>query len=338
MSECVEQSFYGANAVNQRGLEALQQGDVIGAISLLERAVSIEPTNPIFLNNLSVALQQSGNTEEACKVAFQALKLAPSERVIVTNALKLSAQAGHTEVVERLVELARTLFPNDPEFEQFGLSSFSSHEAGCNQGSLIPPSWHRFSSHLRVGENVIFGSGAQLDIQSDYLDRGIRIQIGNDSQIFGALSILRSSATIALGARSQLGSSRLSAAGSIEIGDDVLMAWGISVVDHDGGSFDWRERRNMIQREAEVLRKGYNRAIHSREWHPDGIRPVKIGRRAWVGFNVIVMKGVSIGEGAVIGAGAVVSEDVPAYCVAAGNYARVIKQLPVPLDAIERPY
>lgn len=46
----------------------------------------------------------------------------------------------------------------------------------------------------------------------------------------------------------------------------------------------------------------------------------------WLGYGVIVLSGVHIGEGAVIGAGSVVTEDVPANAVAVGSPARVIQK------------
>lgn len=60
-----------------------------------------------------------------------------------------------------------------------------------------------------------------------------------------------------------------------------------------------------------------------------GVRfdPVRIERGAYIGVGAIVLPGVTVGEGAVVGAGAVVTKDVPPYCVAAGNPARVIKRL-----------
>lgn len=45
----------------------------------------------------------------------------------------------------------------------------------------------------------------------------------------------------------------------------------------------------------------------------------------WIGENVTLLPGVSIGEGAVVGACSVVAKDIPAYSVAVGNPARVIK-------------
>ncbi len=55
---------------------------------------------------------------------------------------------------------------------------------------------------------------------------------------------------------------------------------------------------------------------------------VVIGDRAWIGYRVIVLPGVSIGEGAVVGAGSVVTKNVPPYTIVAGNPARKIGERP----------
>jgi len=56
-------------------------------------------------------------------------------------------------------------------------------------------------------------------------------------------------------------------------------------------------------------------------------RPISIGADVWIGAGAIVGPGVTIGEGSTIGAGSVVLQDVPAYVVAAGNPARVIRSI-----------
>jgi phosphonate metabolism protein (transferase hexapeptide repeat family) len=53
--------------------------------------------------------------------------------------------------------------------------------------------------------------------------------------------------------------------------------------------------------------------------------PVRLGHDVWIGHGVTVLPGVSIGNGAAIGAGAVVTKDVPAYMVAVGVPARVLR-------------
>ncbi|GAA3828087.1 CatB-related O-acetyltransferase [Nocardioides panacisoli] len=54
-------------------------------------------------------------------------------------------------------------------------------------------------------------------------------------------------------------------------------------------------------------------------------RPIRIGAGCWVGDNVTILEGVEIGDGAIVGAGSVVTKSVPAYAVAVGNPARVIR-------------
>ena len=54
-------------------------------------------------------------------------------------------------------------------------------------------------------------------------------------------------------------------------------------------------------------------------------KKINIGNDVWIGKRVMVMGGVSIGDGAVIAAGAVVTKDVPPYAVVGGVPARIIK-------------
>lgn len=54
--------------------------------------------------------------------------------------------------------------------------------------------------------------------------------------------------------------------------------------------------------------------------------PISIGNHVWIGTNVIILKGVTIGDNCVIGAGSVVTRNIPKNSVAAGNPAKVIKE------------
>lgn len=60
--------------------------------------------------------------------------------------------------------------------------------------------------------------------------------------------------------------------------------------------------------------------------HQD-IRPVIIGKGAWIGANAIILPGVSIGENSVVGAGSVVTRSIPQHVVACGNPAKIVKRL-----------
>ena len=71
------------------------------------------------------------------------------------------------------------------------------------------------------------------------------------------------------------------------------------------------------------------------EYHPEDpatrhtllTKPIAIGRNAWLGANVTVLAGVTIGENAIVAAGSVVTKDVPANTVVAGTPAKTIRMI-----------
>ena len=82
------------------------------------------------------------------------------------------------------------------------------------------------------------------------------------------------------------------------------------------------------------VRCGANTVITDSDWHLDDPRvgpprPIVIKDNVWLGYNVVVLKGVTIGENSIIGAGSVVVSDIPANVVAAGNPCVVVKHLEI---------
>jgi len=61
--------------------------------------------------------------------------------------------------------------------------------------------------------------------------------------------------------------------------------------------------------------------------YPRTIKPVLIKKGAVISVGCIIIAGVTIGENSIVGAGSVVTQDIPDYCVAVGNPARVIKKI-----------
>ena len=56
-------------------------------------------------------------------------------------------------------------------------------------------------------------------------------------------------------------------------------------------------------------------------------QPILLKKGSWVASGAIILPGVTVGEGSIIAAGAVVSKNIPDFCVAAGNPARIISKL-----------
>lgn len=143
------------------------------------------------------------------------------------------------------------------------------------------------------------------------------ISIDEQSQIEGAICFDKDHALISIGKRSFINGS-LIAAQKIEIGDDVLISWGVTVVDHNSHAISFSERSQDV----------VNWRLGKKDWTNVKIAPIKISNKVWIGFNSIILKGVTIGEGAIVGAGSVVTKDLPAWTIVAGNPARVIREIP----------
>lgn len=76
-----------------------------------------------------------------------------------------------------------------------------------------------------------------------------------------------------------------------------------------------------------------------RMWKHSSNAPVVIGENCWIGTNVRICKGVTIGDNSIVAACSVVTKDVPANCIVAGNPAKIVKtdidKIPAPTTCLE---
>ena len=152
------------------------------------------------------------------------------------------------------------------------------------------------------GSFISLGSGVTLDsaIRSN--------RLGGFSPC--VVRTVTPTARIRLGERVGLSNSVIVAGNSIEIGEDTIIGSGVMILDNDfhvmGTGFSWVSECSTNS------------------------KPIKIGRGCFIGSRSMILKGVTLGDRAVIGAGAVVTKDVPAYSMAAGNPARIVRTIPKP--------
>lgn len=116
------------------------------------------------------------------------------------------------------------------------------------------------------------------------------------------LTTTHKGAIISIGDNCGFSGTRIRAAQSVTIRDNVRCGANVLITDTDAHTDDPRAGRDA---------------------------PVVIDENVWIGMNVIVLKGVHIGQNSVIGAGSIVTNDIPANVVAAGNPCKVIKNLKV---------
>ena len=185
-------------------------------------------------------------------------------------------------------------------------------------------------TRLLKGKVDIHPSAILLDsAYFDYIteEESKRIFIDEESMIGCNFIFESDSGVIKIGKRTFINAgTNIISINEIEIGDDVTIGWNIYIYDHDSHSLDYRFRKDDIERQREDFYANRN-FIFSNDWSTVKSAPVKICNKVWIGFNAIILKGVTIGEGAIVAAGAVVTKDVPAWTVVAGNPATIVKKI-----------
>lgn len=173
--------------------------------------------------------------------------------------------------------------------------------------------------HIKKGQNSII-TNMQFNLRSR--EEKIYLTIGDDSVVDCTINLENSEMTIGDRVLINEGTTIYCTMG-ITIGNDVMISWGTTIVDsnmHSIISADRLKETQNARKEIENHTMGQNVDRSTIE-----SAPVIIKDKAWIGFNCIILKGVTIGEGAIVGAGSVVTKDVPDYAVVGGNPAVILK-------------
>ena len=175
----------------------------------------------------------------------------------------------------------------------------------------------------KIGEGSIFNAHDQLELRRPAKNK-IFLTIGRDCMIEGRFIFEKETGSISIGDRVFIGGgTTFMCIEQIKIYDDVMFSWGCTIIDNNAHSIISDERKNDVV----DWKKGIadNNIGAYKNWAVVKSAPITVKSKAWIGFNTILLKGVTIGEGAVIGAGSVVTKDVPDYAVVAGNPAKIVK-------------
>jgi acetyltransferase-like isoleucine patch superfamily enzyme len=170
----------------------------------------------------------------------------------------------------------------------------------------------------KVGKGALIRKGCQLE--GDCLEN---IEIGSECSIdyncvLGCRTRLikdgkKKKPMIKIGNRCYLGQyNHITAVDKIIIGDNLLTGRFVLITDNSHGGMNYDELQ-IHPSQRNVISKG----------------EVIIGNNVWIGDKSSIMPGVHIGDGCIIGANSVVTHDIPAYSLAAGIPARVIKTVHV---------
>jgi acetyltransferase-like isoleucine patch superfamily enzyme len=158
------------------------------------------------------------------------------------------------------------------------------------------------------------------------LEDKIYIEIGENCLINGDFVFEIKKGIISIGDRTFIGGSTFICIDEIAIGSDVMFSWGCTIADNNSHSHIWSERENDVMSWKQGVDE--NKIGAYKDWTNVKKSKITIKNKAWIGFNSIILKGVTIGEGAIVGAGSVVTKDVPDWTIVAGNPAKIIREIP----------
>jgi maltose O-acetyltransferase len=112
--------------------------------------------------------------------------------------------------------------------------------------------------------------------------------------------------------------------GTLEIGERTLVNYGGSIA---AAELVRIGARCLIGTHAIIMDNDFHRIEPERRLEQPESRPIVLEDNVWLGARVIVLGGVTIGEGSCIGAGSVVNADIPPRSLAVGVPARVVRKL-----------
>ncbi len=164
-----------------------------------------------------------------------------------------------------------------------------------------PRWWVRVASRLfsKRQRGSIIRTKARLDVIPYNL-----FYLGKAAIIEDAALINNILGEVIIGDRSLVGI-RSTIIGPVAIGNDVMLA------------------QNIV---LSGLNHGYEDINLSIREHKTVTKPITIKDEVWLGANVVVVSGVTIGKHSIVAAGSIVTKDVPPYTIVAGNPARIVKQ------------
>ncbi|KKN56572.1 hypothetical protein LCGC14_0570840 [marine sediment metagenome] len=166
----------------------------------------------------------------------------------------------------------------------------------------------RYSNHLLAGKDLIIEEYAEVNcLSTRNVTLGDRVTIGRNA-------IIRPSNSyggpigegMKIGNNSNIGAyNYVGCSGFIDIGNDVMIGPRVGL---------YAENHNFSDTNIPIKDQGVTKKF------------IKIEDDCWIGANVIIVAGVTIGRGSVVAAGSVVTKDVPPYSVAAGSPSSILKK------------
>jgi acetyltransferase-like isoleucine patch superfamily enzyme len=184
----------------------------------------------------------------------------------------------------------------------------------------IPGDWHPGS----IPDNAAIHEGALVEtalcFESFRSEREVGLEVGEGSSLYtGTMLDVGPRGVVRIGSYAMLNNMLIVSDDSVEIGDYALISWNVIIMDSYRTAFDVESRRAALRSAAARPDR--------RLGEPAPARPVRLEKNVWIGFESVILPGVTIGEGSIVGARSVVASDVAPMSIVAGNPARLVRRI-----------
>ena len=169
----------------------------------------------------------------------------------------------------------------------------------------------KFNKSGNIGENCFFSCESNVLNTTGNKDS---LQIGKKSNISARIHV-HGNGMITIGEFAFIGgNSLIMGIDSITIGSHVIISNNVHIYDNNSHPISPSYRMAMSERGGV-----------DDEWQFTAHKAVVIEDNVWIGERSTILKGVHIGKGSIIGCDSVVTKNIPAYSIAVGNPAIVVK-------------
>jgi acetyltransferase-like isoleucine patch superfamily enzyme len=185
----------------------------------------------------------------------------------------------------------------------------------------IPNDWFALGmpSNVSIGKNVYIDSSYGFAAVASRENPAIIV--GDCAGVYDrAAFIVGSRGKVTVGAFTVLNGTYIICDERVDIGSHCLLSWGVAISDN------WMPSIASVDSRRSALESVPSDS--TRHQPASGKpRPVVIEDNVWVGFDAVIMPGVTLGRGSIIGARSIVRESIPPYAIVVGDPTRIIRYI-----------
>ena len=177
----------------------------------------------------------------------------------------------------------------------------------------------RLPANMEVGKDVYIETS--YGFSGFFSEENPGLVFGDGAGAYNLTTFLvQPAGRVSIGSYSCLNGTVVICSDRISIGAHCLMSWGVVLTD------TWLSPDSTTASRRLILRAAADDSLRRLPCVSEP-QPITVQDNVWVGFNAVILPGVTLGQGCIVGCNTVVSKDVPPYAVVVGNPARIVRFL-----------